>query len=69
MRFSARGKASTVVDVRVRGFKGRGAATQAVATTEGFAIVLCDLKCLLETGKSGGMVRDKAALITASLGR
>ena len=36
-----------------------------VATTEGFAIVLCDPKSLRETGKSGGMVRDKAVLIAA----
>ena len=41
------------------------AVAEAVATTEGFAIVLCDLKSLLETGKSGGMVRDKAVLIAA----
>jgi hypothetical protein len=34
-----------------------------VPTTEGFAIVLCDFKSLLETGTSAGMVRDKALLI------
>jgi uncharacterized protein YndB with AHSA1/START domain len=34
-------------------------------TTEGYTIVLCDLKCLLETGKSGGMARDKAVLIAS----
>ena len=54
------------VDVQVKGFKGRKAVAEAVATTEGFAIVLCDLKSLLETGKSGGMVRDKAVLIAAA---
>jgi uncharacterized protein YndB with AHSA1/START domain len=55
----------TKVSVTVTGFSGRDIQAQAAATTEGFAIVLCDLKCLLETGQSGNMVRDKAALITA----
>ncbi len=36
---------------------------EAMNATEGFTIVLCDLKCFLETGVSGGMVRDKAVLI------
>ena len=65
MRFHAKGISSTAVDVQVKGFKGRKAGSEAVSTTEGFAIVLCDLKSLLETGKSGGMVRDKAVLIAA----
>jgi uncharacterized protein YndB with AHSA1/START domain len=67
MRFHARGRSSSVVEVEVRGFKGGSATSEAVSTTEGFAIVLCDLKSLLEKGKSGGMVRDKAALIAAAL--
>ena len=66
LRFHAKGRSSTTVDVQVKGFKGRKAVAEAVATTEGFAIVLCDLKSLLETGKSGGMVRDKAVLIAAA---
>ncbi len=37
---------------------------QVINATEGFAIVLCDLKCFLETGISGSMVRDKALIIT-----
>ena len=65
MRFHAKGRSATAVDVQVKGFKGRKAGSEAVSTTEGFAIVLCDLKSLLETGKSGGMVRDKAVLIAA----
>lgn len=67
MRFRAKGKSASVVTIEVRGFTGRSAAAEAISTTEGFAIVLCDLKSLLETGKSGGMVRDKAALIAAAL--
>ena len=35
----------------------------AVGTAEGFTIVLCDLKTLLESGVSANLVRDKAALI------
>ena len=38
-------------------------AEHAIDATEGYAIVLCDLKVLLETGRSPGLVRDKAALI------
>lgn len=40
----------------------RDPAAQAVDATEGFPIALCDLKCLLETGRSGKTVRDKASL-------
>ena len=39
--------------------------TLAVNATEGFTIVACDLKSLLETGRSGNMARDKAVLISA----
>ena len=35
------------------GLKGEGCSTQATNTIEGFAIVLCDLKTLLETGSIG----------------
>ena len=47
MHFRARGRSSTTVEVQVRGFKGRNAISEAVSTTEGFAVVLCDLKSLL----------------------
>ena len=40
---------------------------QVVNTTEGFSIVLCDLKTLLESGRSANLVRAKAELITASM--
>lgn len=36
---------------------------RAVDAAEGFCIVLCDLKILLETGRSPRLVKDKAALI------
>ena len=63
LRFHARAARSTRVEVDMTGFVGPDAAAQAVQATEGFTIVLCDLKTLLETGKSGGMVRDKACLL------
>jgi uncharacterized protein YndB with AHSA1/START domain len=48
-----------VVEIAVSGFKDD--AVQAVAQTiEGFTIVLSDLKVLLETGQSPGLVADKA---------
>jgi uncharacterized protein YndB with AHSA1/START domain len=37
----------------------------ALNRTEGFTIVLCDLKTLLETGKSAGLTKSKARLIEA----
>lgn len=40
---------------------------QVVGTTEGFTIVLCDLKTFLESGRSANLVRAKAQLIAASL--
>jgi uncharacterized protein YndB with AHSA1/START domain len=51
--------------VEASGFAGDGAADMAVGAAAGFTIVLCDLKSLLETGRSGHMVRDKAILIDA----
>ncbi|NHZ97608.1 SRPBCC domain-containing protein [Massilia sp. CCM 8734] len=56
----------TVVSVEVRGFQGDDAMDQTVNTTEGFSIVLCDLKVLLESGHPANLVRDKAALIERS---
>lgn len=40
---------------------------QVVNTTEGFSIVLCDLKTLLESGRSANLVRAKAELIASSM--
>lgn len=66
MTFTASSADTTIVQVEVRGFEaGPGRMAQMVNATEGFAIVLCDLKTLLETGRSANLVRDKAALIEA----
>ena len=68
MHFEPIDGASTRVAVAVSGFAGEGMLEQAVNTIEGFSIVLCDLKTLLETGASAGLVRDKAALIVRAMG-
>jgi uncharacterized protein YndB with AHSA1/START domain len=68
--FQVHGGDGVRVSVEATGFKSDedGGVEQIVNATEGFSIVLCDLKTLLETGKSAHLVRDKAALIAASLG-
>ena len=65
--FRELGPGVTQVTVEMTGFAGTGIAG-IVDATEGFSIVLCDLKTLLETGRSANLVRDKAELIAASLG-
>jgi uncharacterized protein YndB with AHSA1/START domain len=66
MSFELFGDGATHATVRVSGFQGADALAEATGTVEGFAIVLCDLKTLLETGESANLVRDKAALIVAA---
>lgn len=57
----------TAVSVVNSGFKGspQQQIDAALNSTEGFSIVLCDLKTLLETGESSGLTRAKARLIEA----
>jgi len=62
MAFTERDGA-TVVAVQATGFRGEDAVDQVVDATEGFSIVLCDLKTLLESGRSANLVKDKAELI------
>ena len=64
--FDAREANETRIRVEVTGFAGDSAVDQALNATEGFAIVLCDLKTLLESGRSANLVRDKARLIADS---
>ena len=54
---------ATLITVMCSGFVERELLAQATGTVEGFAIVLCDLKTLLESGRSANLVRDKAELI------
>jgi uncharacterized protein YndB with AHSA1/START domain len=63
MGFEAHGNDTTRLAVEVTGFENENAVVDA---TEGFSIVLCDLKTLLESGRSANLVRDKAELIAAS---
>ncbi len=63
MTFFEEQKGITVVSVEVRGFESQSGTDQVVNATEGFSIVLCDLKILLESGHSPHLVKDKAELI------
>jgi uncharacterized protein YndB with AHSA1/START domain len=64
--FEEHGNGITHLTVKVTGLKTE---PEAVNATEGFSIVLCDLKTLLENGRSANLVRDKAELIAASAGK
>ncbi len=64
INFVPRDESSTKLSLTATGFGGTDGSQ---AATEGFTIVLCDLKSLLETGQSGNMVRDKALLISADM--
>jgi uncharacterized protein YndB with AHSA1/START domain len=56
---------ATAVTIVVRGFAGteNDQVAAALNACEGFAIVVCDLKTLLENGASAGLVAAKARLI------
>ncbi|MES3033263.1 MAG: SRPBCC domain-containing protein [Gemmatimonadota bacterium] len=67
IEFSAHSTGKTQVSVEIHGSAGDDLVEQIVNTTEGFSIVLCDLKTLIESGQSAGLVRAKAELIAASV--
>lgn len=58
----------TVVTVTQWGFQGapEEVVAQALEATSGFALVLAELKVLLEQGTAANIVRDKAALLSAA---
>jgi len=62
---------TTVVEIENSGFSGElhEAVATAIESTQGFTIVLCDLKTLLERGTSMNLVRDKALLIEEEMKR
>lgn len=64
-RFDDRGRDTTRIAVEQTGFAGppERATAAALEATQGFTLVLCDLKVYLETGVSPGITRDKAILI------
>lgn len=68
MKFSEERPGITTASVEVRGFERDGGTDPVVNATEGFSIVLCDLKVLLETGASASLVKDKAELIQRARG-
>ena len=67
-QLTSRPDATTVIEVEQAGFKGTRSevATAALGSTQGYAIVLCALKALLERGDPMNLVHDKAALIEQS---
>ncbi|WP_076998270.1 SRPBCC domain-containing protein [Variovorax sp. KK3] len=66
LRFKDQAPNAVVVTVAASGFAD---ADTAIGATEGFTLVLCDLKIWLESGRSPGLVRDKAALLAQQLGQ
>ena len=62
--FAPFGDDGTHLTAEISGLNGK--VTQATDVVEGFSIVFCDLKILLETGTSANLVRDKAELIEKS---
>jgi uncharacterized protein YndB with AHSA1/START domain len=67
LSFDDFGGDSTHVVVTVAGFGEDDLLAQVANVVEGFSIVLCDLKTLLEQGHSANLVRDKAELIESSM--
>jgi uncharacterized protein YndB with AHSA1/START domain len=65
-RFDFHDGDATRVSVRYSGLPA-GDLHQIAGTAEGFSIVLCDLKTLLESGRSANLVRDKAELISREI--
>jgi uncharacterized protein YndB with AHSA1/START domain len=67
LSFEPFGDDGTHLTARVSGFNG-DVFTQSTNVVEGFSIVFCDLKTLLESGSSANLVRDKAVLIESNRG-
>ena len=65
--FESYSNGGTRIEVVNAGFSGSAQEVMdaALEATQGFTIVLCDLKATLEQGRSMGFVRDKALLIEA----
>jgi uncharacterized protein YndB with AHSA1/START domain len=66
LRFEPFGEEATHLTAAVSGLNGKDVLVQAANVVEGFSVVFCDLKILLETGSSPNLVRDKAELIEKS---
>jgi uncharacterized protein YndB with AHSA1/START domain len=68
LAFEPFGDEATHLTATVSGFNGKDVLTWATNVVEGFSIVFCDLKTLLESGSSANLVRDKAELIESARG-
>jgi uncharacterized protein YndB with AHSA1/START domain len=70
-KFSPGIESTTLVEVEHQGFKGspQEQLDAAIDSTQGFSIVLCDVKVLLETNASPHLVRDKALLLQSGQAR
>lgn len=64
--FTAFNPGETLLSVETSAFEP-GDTETLVGTTEGFSLVLCDLKTLLESGRSAHLVKDKAELIARGM--
>jgi uncharacterized protein YndB with AHSA1/START domain len=67
MQFAEDRSNETRIELLVSGFKEDAGIDQVVNATEGFTTVLCELKTLLESGRSANLVKDKAELIRRSM--
>jgi uncharacterized protein YndB with AHSA1/START domain len=67
LEFAEHARDQTTVSVKISEFDESELFEQAINATAGFSIDLCDLKTLLEAGRSANLVRDKAELIAASM--
>lgn len=67
LRFAPHPGGRTEVSAEATGFEADDGAAHIVDATEGFSIVLCDLKTFLETGRSANLVRAKAELIASKM--
>ena len=67
LSFESFGDDATHVTATIGGLNGKDLLSQATNVVEGFSIVFCDLKTLLENGNSANLVRDKAELIVRAM--
>jgi uncharacterized protein YndB with AHSA1/START domain len=65
LSFEPFGEDATHLTAAIDGLNGKDVLSQATNVVEGFSIVFCDLKTLLESGSSANLVRDKAELIAS----
>jgi uncharacterized protein YndB with AHSA1/START domain len=67
LEFTEHTTGQTRVSVEASGSADSDLVEQIVNTTEGYSIVLCDMKTFLESGRSSNLVRAKAELIASAM--